>query len=549
MFLPRLRFIALTSLVLVSIPASAPAMFVEPRSPSSGQPSSATSKAVDVPESEAPGRMFVTGRVLDPKGKPVPSATVMVHARSLALPRVLGLSRTGSSAIASGRADGSGRFQIDAPRTSSSEYESFGAFALAPGYGAGWVELDADAEQPAADISLRTERVIHGRLFDLQGRPVPDVTISVGSITRVSLQDSAKARERPQGVMFTGPVIHDSPGWPKPVLTDGEGRFAVRGVGRDVHVTLGVHHPQFAFELISCDQAAGSESKPLTAGLAPAQILNVRITYADTGEPVPHAPLEVMASRGRAGRPAQFETDASGRCRVNSFAADGIYNVWAYPPEGQPYLMDHQRIVWNKAALEQSVDLTLPRGVAIRGTVTEEGSGKPVPDATVGFSPRAGGRIQQVQGILERTRPDGSFQLGAVSGPGYLCIQGPTDDYLFQTIGDRMVGAGQPGGRRIYAHALLALDLKPGTASQEVTVSLRRGTTVKGQVTGPDGQPVLNAYMISRIIPDPRTGMWRTAIGSGHASARAVVSRSTDSTPIPRYPCTFSILAQAGRDG
>ena len=69
-----------------------------------------------------------------------------------------------------------------APRTSSSRYDTVGAVAIAPGYGVGCVELDPDADQPAADITLRREQVIHGRLFDVQGRPVPDVAISVSGV-------------------------------------------------------------------------------------------------------------------------------------------------------------------------------------------------------------------------------------------------------------------------------------------------------------------------------------------------------------------------------
>src|SRR5260370_789028 len=61
------------------------------------------------------------------------------------------------------RADSSGRFRIDAPRTSSSQHESFGAVALAPGYGVGWVEMDPDDDQPTTEVSLRPEQVIHGR--------------------------------------------------------------------------------------------------------------------------------------------------------------------------------------------------------------------------------------------------------------------------------------------------------------------------------------------------------------------------------------------------
>ncbi len=538
MFLHTPRLIASTTLVIFIVPTNSKAMNCEPQSPPTGQPSSAASKADDVLQAPAPGRMFVTGRVLDPNGKPVPGAAVMVHARSLALPRVPLLSRTNPSPIGNARSDGSGRFRIDAPRTSSSQYEWFGAVALAPGYGAGWVALDPDDDQPAADISLRPERVIHGRLFDVNGRPVPDVTISVGSMMRGPAQDPGRVRERPDGLIFTGPQINEFPGWPRPVLTDGEGRFTVRGVGRDVGGTLGVNHPQFAPEIIALSETAGSEAKPLTAALAPAQILNVRVTYADTGEPVPHAPLEVMAIRGRAGRPAPFETDATGSARVNSFAADGVYNVWAYPPEGQPYLMDNTRITWPKAALEQPVNLALRRGVAIHGWVTEEGSGIPIANATIGFWPRGGEQIRQPRAILERSGPDGSFQLGVSPGSGYLFIQGPSEDYLNQFIGDRMVGAGQPGGHRIYSHALLALDLKPGTVSQDVNVSLRRGATVKGQVTGPDGQPVPNAYLFSRIILDPSSGIWRRWTGRQNTRMRSgrfeIHGLDTD-TEVPVY--------------
>jgi hypothetical protein len=122
--------------------------------------------------------MFVVGRVLDPNGKPVPNATTLVYARSKALGHTPSASRMEPVPIADARADGSGRFRIDAPRTSSSRYDTFGAVAIAPGYGAGWIALDPDADEPTADITLRPEQVIQGRLFDLQGRPARGVTVT-----------------------------------------------------------------------------------------------------------------------------------------------------------------------------------------------------------------------------------------------------------------------------------------------------------------------------------------------------------------------------------
>ncbi len=43
---------------------------------------------------------------------------------------------------------------------------------------------------------------------------------------------------------------------------------------------------------------------------------------------------------------------------------------------------------WPKGAVEYPIDLALPRGVVIRGKVTEEGSGKPVAGARISFGSR-----------------------------------------------------------------------------------------------------------------------------------------------------------------
>ncbi len=102
--------------------------------------------------------------------------------------------------------------------------------------------------------------------------------------------------------------------------------------------------------------------------------------------------------------------------------------------------------------------------------------------------------------------PDGSFQLAVLPKSTYLIVLGPSEDYVLQETGERMIQQGQPGGRRMYAHAFIAYDLKSGGDTRDVNVVLRRGMTVKGQVIGPDGQPVQDARMVSRIHPDAERG-------------------------------------------
>ncbi len=154
----------------------------------------------------------------------------------------------------------------------------------------------------------------------------------------------------------------------------------------------------------------------------------------------------------------------------------------------------------------------------IHGTVTEEGSGKPIASATVRFIAFAErGKAGSPSGsTVQDTDADGSFQFGASPSPGYLSVMAPDDDYVLQTIGSRMVEEGLPGGQRSYSHANILLDLKPDIRDREVHVSFRRGITVKGRVIGPDGQPIHDAWMISRILLAPTPSPWKRWSGDYH---------------------------------
>src|SRR4029077_10390605 len=106
------------------------------------------------------------------------------------------------------------------------------------------------------------------------------------------------------------------------------------------------------------------------------------------------------------------------------------YRVRAYPPVGQPYLQAFRRLEWPEGAVERSLDLTLARGVVIRGKVTEAGSGKPFKQATVRHEPYSS-QQDDFDSFNESagssTGPDGSYQVAALARPGHLIVQGPSD--------------------------------------------------------------------------------------------------------------------------
>ena len=199
--------------------------------------------------------------------------------------------------------------------------------------------------------------------------------------------------------------MNDLPAWPKPATTDADGRFTLHGVGRGLQATLSIIDSRFALQMFEVETDNSPDAKPVTMALRPAQIITGRVTYADTGKPVPHARLIVNAMGGgqRGSRPTDFQTDADGRFRANPSPGDR-FSVNAAPPAGQPYLGDSKTFAWPKGAIEHSLDLSLPRGVLIRGKVTEEGSHHPVAEARVVFLSTPWERCTPAARAAERRR-------------------------------------------------------------------------------------------------------------------------------------------------
>jgi protocatechuate 3,4-dioxygenase beta subunit len=478
--------------------------------------------AREMPAAEdASARMTVTGRVLDPKGQPVPNAQVLVFSQAKLRVSLDSLEELYPPIIGQGSAEGTGQFRIEGRRTSSAWAERLTLTALAPGYGINWVELDPDAEQPSNDITLRPERLIQGRLVDLQGQPAPGVEVFVYDMHSLPV-DVVSLVFNTDHVYLRPQHVHDLMAWPQPVKSDAEGRFVLHCVGRGVTAEVMFHDPRYATEthLVRSDEALDPQG--FTVSLQPPRMVSGRVTYADTGQPAAHARVSVNSFFGIT------ETDGDGRFRLETpndrrRQSQQRQTAGASPPAGEPYLAVSGEIKSAPGERNLSLDLSLPRGVPLRGKVTEEESGRPVAGASVEFipssSPDPGERSRP---IVTGTGSDGSFQFGVVPRPGHLIVMAPSSEFVLREIGQQMsAGASR---HRDYAHAYLSLDPKREQSGPGIHVKLRRGLTVAGQAVDPDGRPVQNASIIS--VGTSRFGVGGVRFeGSSQASFPGAVYR------------------------
>ena len=133
-------------------------------------------------------------------------------------------------------------------------YHMIGAAALAIGFGVGWVDLDVDALEPAAEIALRPEQAIEGQLFDINGQFAQGVQVSVEAIGHPqrgpeSLPDGVEGGPH----FWGGSYAKIRAAWPRPSKSGKDGRFTIRGTGRDLRVWLIAEDPRFARQRIVVD--------------------------------------------------------------------------------------------------------------------------------------------------------------------------------------------------------------------------------------------------------------------------------------------------------
>jgi RNA polymerase sigma factor (sigma-70 family) len=458
----------------------------------------------DVKPAEEPKRDFtVAGKVLDADGEPVPGARVAVI--GLAEPPYRGhVGFRDYETLGSGETDNEGRFRLDCAAETATPGRIRQVIASAAGHGLGWCYVLHSNDKNDVVVKLPDEQVIRGRLIDLQGQPAKGVALHVSEVTPASGGNPAnRARDCPAYYDFAVAPKKLTP-WPAAIKTDAEGRFVLRGMGKGMAVTLLVTDERFARQQLVVRNTEKGKPEAFEQSLEPPHILEGKVGGEDTHKPVGkvlleiHRPVDPDTWRSEA---VQVWTDEEGKFRVN--CPLGRLIIYPYPANGSPYLSRMKMVEWPRGKVKHEVDVGLPRGVLVRGKVTEAESGKPVAGATVYYFKREDNPFTEYTitswshgpGEFVQTKADGCFEAAVYPGEGSLLVKGPTRDFVLQKLDTKLLSLGKPGGAPLYAGGFTALNLKAGADPREANLTLRRGVTVRGRVLDPDGKPVQRAVL------------------------------------------------------
>ncbi len=162
--------------------------------------------------------------------------------------------------------------------------------------------------------------------------------------------------------------------------------------------------------------------------------------------------------------------------------------------------------------MSQPVEVTLPRGVVVKGKIVESPSGRPVAGAILEYRPRRAGNPNfQKEAVAGGgyeptavTGPDGSFWIAVLPGPGHLLVEAPEPPYINVETTDGDIENGKPGGAHLHPDGLLAVDA-PAGAEVEATITLRIGKTLRGRMLDPAGRPATGAEIVGQDGQNPRT--------------------------------------------
>jgi RNA polymerase sigma factor (sigma-70 family) len=427
-------------------------------------------------QGEAEGICTFAGRVLDPDGKPVAGARVMLQQRRWPGESADFYPKAG---VTTGTTDAQGRFRffgavhLNAPSRARPPLLTLTAHVPGSRHGPA-ATVTARSADELKDCTLRLVKddvPIRGRILNLEGKPIPAVTVRPVAVVANAANDLGRLvkaietntradlpSEQQTNIVFSAAEA----GLTQTARTDPEGKFTLSGFGRERIVVLRLDGPTIETCLLNAmtRRAPAVRATRPRGGLGPpGGDANRNATYVfangatfdfaagpgivvegvvrdqDTRRPLAGVAVghEIANdSVGWAEEELTTTTDDSGRYRlvglsrlfVQGFRDRAIEFV---PPPGQPYLPAGFSPLASKLDEPVKLDVGLKRATLIKGRVTDKATGRPVQAVVTYFAFRDNPNLRTVKGFVGSqvvsSKKDGSFTLVVLPGRGIVAAK------------------------------------------------------------------------------------------------------------------------------
>ncbi len=495
----------------------------------------------------------IQGRVVDPDDKPVSGAKLLFlfnfnpHFYSHYANKFPNKIWTRSGA--------KGQFRFSVPAdplddaSLGSPWEMSYVLAAAEGYGLAAAALGKPGATDLMVRLIKDDTPICGRILNLEGKPVAGARVRIADSLSIPKKDDlttwlAAFKNNPDEDPYQVDWAHltelHSSAFDlliPPVTTGIDGRFQLKGIGRERLARLRIEGPTIATQVITVQTRSqqaihvqrSASPKPQThtyygatleilAG--PSRPVTGIVRDKDTGKPLAGVTVETEIGHWEFIRST---TDKAGRYRLDGLPKGGR-QIMAMTND-RPYL-PVLRTVEDTPGLETiPFDLTMKRGVWVTGRVFDKSTGQPQ-WANVEYhcfvdNPNANGvgSLHPNQRI-KVTRKDGSFQIPVLPGRGVItafAIADGSDSYVQGAGADQIKGFNPlkliPGDPCLLVnqHTLVEINPKPTDESITCDLPLDPGHTLAGKIVGPDGKPLAGARVCALNDrgywgPDPLSG-------------------------------------------
>ncbi|QDT73300.1 M56 family metallopeptidase [Lacipirellula limnantheis] len=530
-----------------------------------------------------------SGRVETPQGEPIAGAKIWLAVTSHDENQEGLLRELGTT-------DEQGRFEVvlDAVTTQDIRkrqeirrpfnYYLTQLVATAEGRGLDWMPLDVFEDNPTPSakrdtlqaridqslgdgcfasrtLKLRPEsRPVRGRLVDLEGHRLPNVTVLVESLRQPDIPRLLKAfemswkREMNEAFSVTsfGPGLLARSELQKlipPVTTDEKGEFELRGIADDQLVELLFDADRVEarplnvlgreMETVSLphieNYPSGAQDvfvgRDFTYAVGPSVPVEGIVTDYDTGKPVAGVLVYVerLFKEGSV-NPERLRldthhmravTDEQGRFRITGMPPGEGHVVEFIPPRSEPYFPAWQDVSLSlKDGEAKRIEIQLKRGIWIEGRVTDKQSGEPFL-ATVDYmalrkNPHSLDKLGLEQAWVEKryeTDSDGRYRVLGLPGPGVLLVTPQVSGYPLAAGAETIDGYDASGGiipttpfplRLKFSDWRLLNQIDPAAdaISSTCDLALDADVSIPGRVVGPDGKPITDLYILGQTDGD-----------------------------------------------